>query len=148
KRFLKIRSLFEDRCITCHAGDGRNNNAKLYPLDEMDKLKPYLVVKTSGGMSLTRLAQTTHVHLLGFSMLYGLTVLIFSFTSYPAVLRYTIAPLALLSQLVEISCWWLSRVNNVFSDVLMVSGAIVAVALMCQVIGSLFDMYHVRGKLI
>ncbi len=147
-KVLKIRSLFETRCITCHAEDGRSNDARLYPLDDLDKLKPYTSVKAaSTGMSLSKLAQTTHVHLLAFSMLYALTGLIFTFTSYPAVVRFALAPLALGAQLVEISCWWLARVDPGYGLGIQVMGGIVAVALMAHIIGSLFDMYALKGKI-
>ena len=64
------------------------------------------------GMSLSKLAQTTHVHMLGFSMLYGLTGLLFAFTSYPVFVRVLIAPLPLLAQIIDISFWWLARLDE------------------------------------
>src|SRR5262249_7016367 len=101
-----------------------------------------------GGMSLTKLAQTTHVHLLGFPMLYGLTGVIFAFTSYPLFLRCLIAPLALAAQVGEISCWWLSRSNPVFAFGIMGLGGVVALTVGAQIILSLFDMYGRGGRLI
>src|SRR5207302_2640471 len=82
---LAIRTLITQRCVDCHAEGGRfGDPAAQYQLDTYERLKPYLEAKPSaGGMSLTKLAQTTHVHLLAFSMLYGMTGLIFAFTSYP-----------------------------------------------------------------
>jgi hypothetical protein len=147
-RQIRIKELIEQRCATCHCPDGRDDHAKNYPLDSYDKLKPYLQVKATGGMSLPKLAQTTHVHLLGFAMLYGLTGLIFSFTSYPGWLRVLIAPLALVAQIVDISCWWMARVDPLFAHVILVTGGIVAVSLLIQIVGSLFDLFGKGGKLV
>src|SRR5262249_61091595 len=81
---VKIKTLFEVRCTHCH--NTGTAEAGQYPLENYDQIKPYTVVKTSSAMSLTKLAQTTHVHLLGFSMLYGITALILAFTTLPPFL--------------------------------------------------------------
>ena len=57
-------------------------------LDTWEQIHAYCEVQTSsGGMAMKKLAQTSHVHLLGFAVLYGFTGLIFTFTSYPGWLR-------------------------------------------------------------
>ncbi|HTU91625.1 MAG TPA: hypothetical protein VMF69_16195, partial [Gemmataceae bacterium] len=83
-RAVKIQTLFQQRCATCHQDGGEAQN---FPLTNFAEIKKYAVVKTSEGMSLEKLAQTTHVHLLGFSMLYGLTGLILAWSSYPRLVR-------------------------------------------------------------
>jgi hypothetical protein len=147
-RQVRIKELIEQRCATCHCPDGRDDHARNFPLDSYDKLKPYLQVKASGAMSLPKLAQTTHVHLLGFAMLYGLTGLIFSFTSYPGWVRLLIAPLPLVAQILDISCWWLGRVDPAFAHAILVTGGIVAVGLLIQIVGGLFDLFGKGGKLV
>ena len=56
-------------------------------------------------------AQSTHVHLLGFAMLYGLTGFIVAFTSYPGWFRGVLCPLPLVAQVVDISFWWPGRMD-------------------------------------
>jgi hypothetical protein len=150
---LKIKSLFQTRCACCHAPDaGRMKEAESYALNSYATIKPYAVVNTSAGMSLTKLAQTTHVHLLGFSMLYGLTGLIFSFTRYPLSFRMIFAPFTLIMQLADIGCWWLARLpsphGEVFGQAIAITGMLVAVGLMIHIIGSLFDLFDRKGKLV
>jgi hypothetical protein len=84
--------------------------------------------------------------LLGFSMLFGLTGLIFSMTSYPGWLRVVLAPSTLLAQLVDISCWWLSRADPVYTHVLLLTGGLVAGSLFLQIAGSLFNLFGKAGK--
>jgi len=143
---VKTTSILTDRCVRCHKPNGVGK-AKEYPLHDYAKLKPYVqVTETSTAMSIDKLAQTTHVHLLGFSMLYGLTGLIFAFTSYPGVIRAVIAPLPLLAQVADISCWWLARIDPTFAHVIVVTGGMVAGGLGLHIVLSLFSMYGKPGK--
>jgi hypothetical protein len=146
QRTLKLRSLLTARCFRCHKPDGVGK-AKEFPLNDHAKLKPYVQVnEVSTRMSIEKLAQTTHVHLLGFSMLYGLTGLIFAFTSYPRLFRILVAPMPLLAQIADISCWWLARLDPVFAHVIVFTGAIVATGLMLQIVLTLFNLYGKAGK--
>jgi hypothetical protein len=142
---VKIKTIFEDRCVRCHA-EGKGGPASEASLESYDDLKTYCDVASRGhGMSLTKLAQTTHVHLLGFSMLYGLTGLIFAFTRYPGWLRFVLAPLPLIAQVADISCWWLARYDPVFAHTITITGAIVAGGLFLQIVLSLFSLFGKRG---
>jgi hypothetical protein len=139
----------EQRCVTCHTPDLEKSSmgeATKFPLDTFDRLKPYVQAPAAGGMSLNKLAQTTHVHLLGFSMLYGLTGLIFAFTSYPGWLKILLAPLPLAAQVADISCWWLARADSRFAEVIAVTGGVVAVGLLLHIVLSVFNMYGRHGK--
>jgi hypothetical protein len=145
---VKIQSILTDRCVRCHA-EGEGSSAANFPLDTFERVKGYFEVEMAGGgMSLPKLAQTTHVHLLGFAMLYGLTGLIFSFTSYPAWMRFLIAPLPLVAQIADISCWWLARVDPIYAKAVVVTGGIVALGLGLQILLSLLNMFGRKGKII
>ncbi|MFM7149847.1 MAG: hypothetical protein ACKO23_08395 [Gemmataceae bacterium] len=150
---IKIKSLWTERCVRCHSKEGEDAKASEYPLDSQQAIAKYNKVEESGGaMSLTKLAQTTHVHLLGFSMLYGLTGLILALTSYSSLIRVPLAPLALIAQVVDISCWWLARMDApygpFFASVIPVSGGIVGASLGLQILLSLFDVFEKGGKVI
>lgn len=151
QRICKVRTLFTKRCVRCHKPDA-GSDAKAYPLDTYAKIKPYTVAERAGGMSIKKLAQTTHVHLLGFSMLYGITGLIFALSSYPGFLRVLIAPLALVAQVVDVSFWWLARLDAphgpMFAKGIMVTGGIVALSLGLQILLSLFNLFGKVGKLV
>jgi hypothetical protein len=148
-RTVKIATLFKHRCIRCHVKEGSDRAAAAnFPLETYEQILPYVRVQQTQAMSLTKLAQTTHVHLLGFSMLYGLTGLLFAFTSYPAFVRVLLCPLPLLVQVIDIACWWLARYDPVFAYAIPITGAIVAVGLLLQIVLSLFSMYGKGGKVV
>jgi hypothetical protein len=145
-RQVKIQSIINDRCVRCHS-PGKSVVGQ-FPLDTYENVLIYAERDISSGMSLTKLAQTTHVHLLGFSMLFGMTGLIFSLTSYPGWVRCLLGPFTLLAQLVDISCWWLARWDPHFAQVMVITGGLVAVGLLIHIIGSLLNMFDKTGKLV
>jgi hypothetical protein len=146
KLAVKAKKLFTDRCVRCHAPGGADNAAGKFPLDTYEQFVKYNKVQESNAMTLDSLALTTHVHLLGFGMLFGLTGVIFSLTSYPCWVRCLIAPLALVAQTVDIGCWWLGRLDPHFTQVIVVTGSIVAVSLLLQIVLSLFNLFGKAGK--
>ncbi len=147
KRYAHIQSILEARCVRCHSQEA-GGAAGQYPLDSFERVHAYTSPERSSGMSLPKLAQTTHVHLLGFSMLFAITGLIFTFTNYPLFLRVIFGPFTLLAQITDISCWWLGRADPTFARVIALTGGLVAMGLIIQIVGSLFNMFKLGGKLI
>jgi hypothetical protein len=151
-KVLKIKTLLEERCVRCHTKDGAEDaKAEQYPLQTYEQIKPYTTVNSGGAMELRKLAQTTHVHMLGFAVLYGLTGLILAFTTYPAAIRVPLAPLPLVAQVVDISLWWLARLDEPYGHMLArgipITGAIVGASLGLQLLLSLFDLFGRAWKI-
>lgn len=149
---VKIRSLWAERCGRCHMNDGDDANAASYPLETLAQIQKYAKVDPTGGaVSLEKLAQSTHAHLLSFSMLFGLTGLVIAFSSYPAWVRLPLAPVVLFAQMADISCWWLARlegpVGEQFAVAIMVTGGVVGAGLMLQIVLGLWDLFGWFGKL-
>ncbi len=148
QRGAMIQSILRERCVRCH-NPNYSGPSSMFPLETYEDVAEYCKPERGGGMSLPKLAQTTHVHLLGFSMLWGLTGLIFAFTSYPFWMRLVIGPWVLVAQVLDISCWWLSRMEGhgpYFAQAIMVTGGLVALGLALQVVLSLFNLFGKGGK--
>ncbi len=97
------------------------------------------------------LTQSTHAHLLSFAALWTLTGLIFAFSSYPKTVKCILAPIVLIAQVADISCWWLARLEGVgpyFAIAIAGTGAFVGVGLALQIMLSLFNMYSFKGKVV
>jgi hypothetical protein len=148
---IKIRSIFKDRCVKCHREES-TSKANKFPVDTFERLHKYIPAVSSSAMSLNKLAQTTHVHLLGFSMLYGLTGLLLAFSSYPRFLRVVLCPLPLLAQVVDISLWWLARFDDPygsqFARAIVVSGGIVGGSLFLHILLGLWDLFTWKGRFV
>ena len=151
---MRIKELVEVRCGTCHAAERKPTLASFADVSPLATAPTTELVdgqwlRSSKQISVEGLTQSTHAHLLSFSMLFGLTGLIFAFTSYPAPMRAFFGPLVLVAQLADISCWWLARLETVgptFALMIMLTGGAVGVGLAIQLVFSLFDLYGPKGK--
>jgi mono/diheme cytochrome c family protein len=158
---IHIHSLIRDRCTRCHGPGGDKFDT---PLKTYEQLTTYLpasgpVVEKGGWIpsgrqiSLEKLTQSTHAHLLSFAMLFALTGLTFAFSSFPRVVRCIIGPGVLVAQVADISCWWLARLpveqgGPVFAYCILGTGSLVAVGLAAQIVLSLFSMYGRTGRIV
>jgi hypothetical protein len=138
---VRLRTLIERRCVDCHAEGGRVELARRFPLDRYERLRPYCEAGPSRRLTTARLAQTTHVHLLGFAVLYGATGLAFCFTRYRAGVRGAVGLLPLAAQAVEVGCWWLARADPLWAWGVLALGPLAGLGLAAQVLGCLWDLF-------
>ncbi|HYH68084.1 MAG TPA: hypothetical protein VD866_25535 [Urbifossiella sp.] len=155
---VQIKSLIANRCARCHRADG---DMREIPLTTYEAIVPFLPVTMDipegGGyvdsgrlMSLEKLTQSTHAHLLSFAVLFTCTGLIFAFTGLPGWFRGFVGPIVLLAQVADIACWWLARLPEPFGPgfarAIMFTGAVVGGGLMVQIVFGLFGMYGPKGR--
>jgi hypothetical protein len=147
-RSVKIKSIFENRCTRCHS-ESVGGPGSQYPLDKYEDIALYQKTEASTGKSLAKLALTTHVHLLGFSVLYGMTGIIFALSSWPGLVRLVIAPLPLLAQVIDIGFWWLARIDEphgpMFAQGIRFTGMVVASSLGLQILLTLWGLFRRTG---
>jgi len=153
----KVKTLLADRCVRCHGKDGAQAN---YPLETYAQLLKYMDVppveapvdgwvKSDRQVSIEKLTQSTHAHLLTFAVLFTLTGLTFAFSSYSTGVRCLLAPLVLVAQVVDVACWWLARIDGpgvYFATAIIGTGGIVGLGLAAQIVLGLFDLYGPKGK--
>lgn len=146
----RVRGILDERCVRCH---DTGKSVKSYPLSRYEHVKVYLEedLGAEKGKSLAKLALSTHVHLLGFSMLYGLTGLTFALSGYPVWMRILLAPAPLLLQVVDISFWWLARLDAplgpLFAQGIMGTGGLVALSLGAQIVLGILGLFQGRARL-
>ncbi len=154
---VKITSMIEARCLNCHS-DG----AQAPTLETYAQLEPLITapsteiidgkwVRSSKQTSVEHLTQSTHAHLLTFAILFALTGLTFSFSTYWAGIRAVLGPIVLIAQVVDISFWWLARVPHYgvyFAFGILGTGAVVGIGMTMQIVLSLLNMYGLRGKIV
>ncbi len=154
---VKVRSVLKDRCLRCHEPGADVGQIPLTTYDELTKYLPVNVVVPAGGgyvdsgrqMSLEKLTQSTHAHLLSFAVLFTCTGLIFAFTGLPGIVRGTVGPLVLVAQVADIACWWLARLPDsgpYFAMAIIGTGGVVGLGLAAHIILGLFGMYGPKGK--
>lgn len=149
---IRVNDVFLDRCLKCHETADEAGHKQLSDYNDFaDVLFVPPAGHTSRQFTLSGLAQTTHLHLLSFCMLWMLTGLILAFSSYAKWFRCILAPLVLLAQVADVSCWWLARLPNVgpyFALAIIGTGTIVGVGLALQIALSLWDMYRWPGRMV
>ncbi|MCZ2341765.1 MAG: hypothetical protein LC104_08205 [Bacteroidales bacterium] len=156
---ILIADIIDTRCVRCHK-DGDQQPA----LQEYAQLEPLITappmevitgkfgekwVRSGKQVTIDGLTQSTHAHLLSFAVLFTLTGLITALSSLPGIVRGILAPIVLLAQIADVSCWWLARVPDCgpyFAQTIILTGTIVGVGLVLQILGGMFSMYGLRGK--
>ena len=149
QRFANIEAIIESRCVRCHDANA-GGSASNFPLNTYEEFTDYCVPSKSSAKSLEKLALSSHVHLLGFAMLYGITGFCLAMTGLPNFIKLILAPSALIIQVLEISCWWFARLDQpagpLFASAIPVLGGLVALGLLSQILLSLWDMYENSGR--
>ncbi|MBJ7431824.1 MAG: hypothetical protein JHC56_10855 [Gemmataceae bacterium] len=149
QRFANIEGIIESRCMRCHDVNAGGSAAN-FPLNTFEDFADYCSPEKSSAKSLEKLALSSHVHLLGFAMLYGITGFCLAMTGFPNYLKVIIAPSALIIQVIEISCWWFARMDApmgpIFASAIPVLGGMVALGLLSQILLSLWDMFEIGGR--
>ncbi|MFO0947404.1 MAG: hypothetical protein U1D30_15965 [Planctomycetota bacterium] len=132
-----IADAFNNACVSCHSAAG-DDQARSLPLETFREIDSYCV--EDRGMSYKQLALTTHVHLLGFSVLFAMTGFLFSLTSYSRLLRLIFVPWTLFFQLLEIVCWWGAKTDVLFAKAIFYLGPLVGIGLGVQILGTFIDL--------
>jgi hypothetical protein len=109
-------------------------------------------IKVEEPISLDKLTQSTHAHLLSFAVLFSCTGLIFAFTSYPTIVRCVLGPWVLLAIVTDVAFWWLARLSDdygvYFAKGVIGTGLCAGAGLGAQITLSLWNMYGPRGKIV
>jgi|GEM_PF-264192 len=156
---IKIKSIIDARCVTCHSKGGEKEEVLL---DNHDGLLKHMNVekaavsgdwmKVEEPISTTKLTQSTHAHLLSFAVLFSLTGVIFAFSSYPTCVRCILGPWVVLAVFADVSLWWLARLSDqwgpYFAMGIIATGGAAGLGLAAQIVLSLFNMYGIKGKIV
>ncbi|HEY1186508.1 MAG TPA: hypothetical protein VGE74_02575, partial [Gemmata sp.] len=156
---IKIKTLIGARCVTCHSNNGEKPDPALDTYAGLVKFIPPPAapptpvrgyIKVEEPISISKLTQSTHAHLLSFAVLFSLTGLIFSFSSWPTLIRVVLGPWVVIAVFADVSLWWLARLCDEWGPMFAVgvigTGFLAGVGLFAQIAGSLFNMYGWKGK--
>lgn len=89
------------------------------------------------------MAETSHIHLFGVSIIFLLTGAIFAFSETPVWFRVCLVVVPYLSILMDIGSWWFTKYVDpaFFAYVVVVGGAGMGLALGAQILISLWQMW-------
>jgi hypothetical protein len=135
--YSQVEPIFAKDCISCHMANAKS----IPPLTSFQAV--HKVTAADTGTSITDLAETSHIHLFGVSIIFLLTGAIFAFSETPVWFRVCLVVVPYLSILMDIGSWWFTKYVDpaFFAYVVVVGGACMGLALGAQILISLWQMW-------
>jgi hypothetical protein len=134
--FGEVKSVLDRNCVTCH---NRASGLPVPPLTNFEEVKQLAQVDT--GPTLAELARVSHIHLFGISFIFLLTGGIFVLSDMGWKWRAFIVALPFLTIWADIGAWWVTKYQPWFAWVVVISGALMGLALAVQILVSLWQMW-------
>ncbi|MGO9771188.1 MAG: hypothetical protein ACLPSW_16895 [Roseiarcus sp.] len=140
--YAKVAPIFAADCAGCHMADAQS----IPPLTSYAAVE--VVAKSDTGTSFADLAEVSHIHLFGISIIFLLTGAIFAFSETAIWLRVTLVVVPYLTILADIGSWWLTKYVDpaVFAYVVVGGGACMGLALAAQILIGLWEMWIASHK--
>jgi hypothetical protein len=134
--YPQVEPIFTKSCVSCHTA----NATSIPPLTSFADVQK--VAQANTGTSIADLAQVSHIHLFGISIIFLLTGAIFALSETPISLRVCLVVVPYLSILMDIGSWWFTKyLDTTFAYVVIVGGAGMGLALAAQILIALWDMW-------
>jgi len=138
-----VEEILAKNCSGCHSPQSGMPIPSLATFEDVQK-----VAQPDTGTSLLALARVSHVHLFGIAIIFLTTGAIFSLSETPAWFRVTMLVVPYLTILADIGSWWATKYYSpVFAWIVVVGGGFMGLALACQILVSLWDMWIAGRKL-
>jgi len=135
--YAKIEPILTQKCATCHSA---RSGMPISPLTSFEDVQKVATPDT--GLSLLHLAKVSHIHLFGISMMFVLTGAIFSLSATPVWFRVIVLVIPYLAIIMDIGSWWATKYYDpVFAYIVLIGGAFMGLAMACQILVSLWDMW-------
>lgn len=132
-----IKQIFETKCIICH---NEAAGGAVPDYSHFEQIKERAVVDT--GASFTALARVSHIHLFGIAFIFMFVGLIFSLAAgVPRPLKVTVISMPYIFLLVDISAWWLTKLNPNFAWFVIIAGVAMALSFAFMWVVSMYEMW-------
>jgi hypothetical protein len=132
-----VQEIFEAKCIVCHNADA---GGAIPDYSEFQEIKDRALVDT--GASVTALARVSHIHLFGIAFIFMFVGLIFSLASgVPKPLKVIVISMPYIFLLIDISAWWLTKLNPNFAWFVLIGGGAMAMSFAFMWIVSMYEMW-------
>lgn len=138
-----VKEIFEARCIVCHNATMGGSLPDFSQFEEIRKRS-----ESDHGATFASLTRVSHIHLFGIAFIFMFVGMIFSFsTGVPVRFKAIAIVMPYLFLLMDITSWWLTKLNPHFAWLVIVGGAGLAVAFVFMWIVSLYEMWLLPRKI-
>jgi hypothetical protein len=132
-----IRKIFDTNCVACH------NASSGLPIPDWTKFENIAKrAETDTGASFSSLARVSHIHLFGIAFIFMFVGLIFSLAAgVPKYLKAFVIVMPYLFLIIDISSWWLTKLNPNFAWFTIIGGAAMALSFAFMWTVSMYEMW-------
>jgi hypothetical protein len=140
--YQAIKPILEANCIACHRvnSDVRKPNGQPLPsFERFDAMSRLIEIDT--GPTIAQLAKVSHVHLFGISIIFFLTGFIIALSETAVWFRVLLIVTPYAAIFADVGAWWLTKLEAVFAWIVVTGGALMGLALACQILVALWEMW-------
>ena len=134
----QIKAIIDKNCIACHNTSVTN----LSDFTTYQGLHQFAEVDT--GMSIMSLLRLSHIHLFGISLLLFALGFIFIQSEVPAWFKRFLVLSPMVAMLVDILSWFLAKWDPVYAYTIVISGAVLGLAMGAQIVISLYQIWFLK----
>jgi len=134
-----IRPILDKRCMTCHDG----SNPHLVNLNGYDNVQK--VTERDTGAGIFTLVRVSHIHFFGITFIFFIMGSIFSHAYVrPVWFKCSVVALPFVCLVLDISSWYFTKLYHPFAWVVMLGGAVMALAFAYMWVVSMYQMWFSR----
>lgn len=137
-----IKPIVETNCVPCH-------NAQAGGLPDFTKFENIKErTKSDEGATFASLTRVSHIHLFGISFIFMFIGGIFSLSSgVPIKLKCSAIIMPYIFLLLDITSWWLTKLNAHFAMLVVIGGGGLAMAFVFMWVVSMYEMWILPTRL-
>jgi len=132
-----INEIFENNCLACHSAEAEMG---LPDFSDFKNIKERSEADT--GATFSSLARVSHIHLFGIAFIFFFVGAIFVFAkNVPVWLKGLVIAMPFVSQIMDISAWWLTKFDPVFAWLVIIGGSGMGAAFAFMWFVSVYEMW-------
>lgn len=131
----KIAPILNRDCILCHSPSINPN------LPDLTNFAGVSEVTHTGGASYPRLIRVSHIHLFGIAFILYFIGRIFLLCDINVYVKRVAVVIPFIAMLIDISSWFVTKVNPAFAYVVVGSGALMGLSMGLQILLSIYQMW-------
>jgi hypothetical protein len=137
-----IKPIFETNCVPCHNAEAGG----IPDLSKFENIRKY--TEQDEGATFASLTRISHIHLFGIAFIFMFVGGIFSMSSgVPLKLKCSAVVMPYIFLLLDITSWWLTKLNPRFALLVVVGGGGLAMAFVFMWVVSMYEMWVLPRRL-
>lgn len=136
-----VAPILNKNCIMCHSPDSGMNLPPLTNYEEVMK-----VTQSDTGASIQSLVRVSHIHLFGIAFILFFVGRIFILCEMKPVVKRVMVLIPFFAILLDILSWYVTKIVPGFAIVVVLSGALMGLSLVGQILVALYQMWFYKPK--